>query len=163
MQGEPDGPWYYEQVELGFNYRMTDLQAALGLSQLKRLPAMHEAREARAARYDQLLSGLPLKRPVRLPDRRSAWHLYVIEIDTANTNATRASVFQALRKANIGVNVHYIPIHTQPYYRRLGFKVGDFPHAEHYYAHAISLPLFPSITDEQQDRVVAVLREALGH
>lgn len=163
MQGEPDGPWYYEQVDLGFNYRMTDLQAALGLSQLKRLPAMHEAREARAARYDQLLSGLPLKRPVRLPDRRSAWHLYVIEIDTANTNATRASVFQALRKANIGVNVHYIPIHTQPYYRRLGFKVGDFPHAEHYYAHAISLPLFPSITDEQQDRVVAVLREALGH
>lgn len=163
MHHQPEGPWYYEQIALGFNYRMTDLQAALGLSQLKRLPLMHAAREERAMRYDDLLRGLPLKLPVRLADRRSSWHLYVIEIDTAKTHATRLAVFDALRQAQIGVNVHYIPIHTQPYYRELGFRLGDFPHAERYYANAISLPLFPAMTDEQQDRVVSVLQQALGH
>lgn len=161
MERTSEGPWYYEQVDLGFNHRMTDVQAALGLSQMARLEHMAAARQARADRYDVLLADLPVKRPARVPDRSSAWHLYAIEVDASQTDATRLDVFAALREANIGVNVHYIPIHTQPYYRRLGFKLGDFPAAEAYYAQAISLPLFPAMTDEQQDRVVQVLRRAL--
>ncbi|NRF70255.1 UDP-4-amino-4,6-dideoxy-N-acetyl-beta-L-altrosamine transaminase [Aquincola sp. S2] len=159
MDGTPDGPWYYEQQRLGYNFRMTDLQAALGLSQLKRLDDMHAKRAARAERYDALLADLPVKRPARLADRVSAWHLYAIELSRGHD---RRAVFEALRAAEIGVNVHYIPIHTQPHYQRLGFKRGDFPAAEAYYAQAISLPLFPEMTEAEQDRVVAVLRAALG-
>lgn len=161
MDGPPDGPWYYEQQLLGYNCRMTDLQAALGLSQLARLRQMHESRLAIAQRYDALLAGLPLLLPARLPDRVSAWHLYAVEIDGARTSATRRGVFAALRAAGIGVNVHYIPIHTQPYYRRLGFKRGDFPAAERYYERALSLPLFPALTHAQQEFVVSTLRDAL--
>jgi UDP-4-amino-4,6-dideoxy-N-acetyl-beta-L-altrosamine transaminase len=161
LQAEPEGPWVYEQVQLGHNMRMTDLQAALGLSQLKRLDAMHAARCRLADRYDRLLADLPLRLPARADDRVSAWHLYAVEIDKQRSKRSRADLFAALRAANIGVNVHYIPIHTQPYYQRLGFGFGDFPAAEAYYAQAISLPLFPSLSDEQQDRVVQVLREAL--
>ncbi|MEO8527384.1 MAG: DegT/DnrJ/EryC1/StrS family aminotransferase, partial [Caldimonas sp.] len=157
-----DGPWVYEQSELGFNYRLTDLQAALGESQLKRLDTMQAERLARADRYDSLLEGLPLLLPARLPDRLSSWHLYAVEIDDARTSRTRAEVFAALRAAQIGVNVHYIPIHTQPYYERLGFKRGDFPAAELYYARAMSLPLFPSMTAEQQERVVNAVRVAVS-
>jgi UDP-4-amino-4,6-dideoxy-N-acetyl-beta-L-altrosamine transaminase len=163
LTGEPDGLWYYEQIELGFNYRLTDVQAALGLSQLQRIDEMHARRRACAERYDQLLKGLPLRLPVRQPDRNSAWHLYAVEIDAEKTSVRRLDVFNALRAAHIGVNVHYIPIHTQPYYRQRGFKFGDFPAAEQYYAQAISLPLFPGLSHEQQDRVVQVLRDALGH
>jgi dTDP-4-amino-4,6-dideoxygalactose transaminase len=162
LEGKSEGPWYYEQVALGFNYRLTDLQAALGLSQLGRLAEMHSKRKARAERYDALLSDLPVRLPARLSDRESAWHLYAIELDNQRTQASRLNVFNALRDAQIGVNVHYIPIHTQPYYKRLGFKVGDFPAAEQYYAQAISLPLFPALTDAKQDKVVEVLRVALG-
>lgn len=161
LEGASEGPWYYEQIALGFNYRMTDVQAALGLSQMKRLEQMATARVARANRYDTLLADLPVKLPLRFADRRSAWHLYAIEIDPVRTGATRAAVFHSLRDAGVGVNVHYIPIHTQPYYRRLGFKPGDFPAAEQYYAQAISLPMFPAMTDAQQDHVVQVLRQAL--
>ena len=161
MQAVPEGDWVYEQVALGFNARMTEMQAALGLSQLARLPQQHAKRVRLANRYDRLLADLPLRLPARLPDRLSAWHLYAVELKAAPTAATRAQVFKALRDASIGVNVHYIPIHTQPYYRQLGFKPGDFPAAEAYYAQAISLPLFPELTDEQQDRVVAVLTQAL--
>jgi UDP-4-amino-4,6-dideoxy-N-acetyl-beta-L-altrosamine transaminase len=157
-----EGPWVYEQQALGFNYRLTDLQAALGSSQLRRLDAMRAAREALADRYDRLLADLPLRLPPRRPDRRSAWHLYAVELAGASDSPTRAEVFAALREARIGVNVHYIPIHTQPYYRRLGFRAGQFPAAEAYYAHALSLPLFPAMNAAQQDRVVAVLRGALG-
>jgi UDP-4-amino-4,6-dideoxy-N-acetyl-beta-L-altrosamine transaminase len=162
LTGEPDGPWYYEQIALGFNYRLTDVQAALGLSQLHRVQEMHAKRQACADRYDDLLAGLPLRLPARRPDRNSAWHLYAVEIDTVRCSASRLDVFNALREAQIGVNVHYIPIHTQPHYRRLGFKPGDFPMAEQYYAQAISLPLFPALSHDQQDRVVQVLRGALG-
>lgn len=161
MEGTPDGPWYYEQTELGFNYRLTDLQAALGSAQLKRLDEMHAQRRQLAERYDSLLTGLPVRCPARVPERVSAWHLYAIEIDMERTRVTRLQVFNALRDAGIGVNVHYIPIHTQPYYARLGFKRGDFPAAEHYYANAISLPLFPALTEAQQQRVVDVLRNTL--
>jgi UDP-4-amino-4,6-dideoxy-N-acetyl-beta-L-altrosamine transaminase len=161
MDAPAEGPWVYQQVGLGYNYRLTDLQATLGRSQLRRLEVMHAARTERAALYDRLLADLPLRLPARLPDRVSAWHLYAIEIDDTRTAATRADVFAALRAAQIGVNVHYIPIHTQPYYRRLGFKPGDFPAAERYYAGAISLPLFPAMTRTQQDHVVQVLTDAL--
>lgn len=149
------GAWYYEQRDLGFNYRMTELQAALGLSQLQRLDAMKARREALADRYDRLLANFPLTLPARLADRSSSWHLYAIE---TRWPQDRAPLFEALRAASIGVNVHYIPIHTQPYYRKLGFAPGDFPAAEAYYAGAISLPLFPRMTDAQQDRVVDVIR-----
>ena len=162
MSNAPDGPWYYEQHSLGFNYRMTDVQAALGLSQLRRLPEMHARRAALADRYDVLLADLPVILPVRLADRRSAWHLYAIELDTQRTVRSRRHVFEHLRSVGIGVNVHYIPIHTQPFYARLGFKRGDFPASELYYSRAISIPLFPALTDEQQAFVVRSLAEALA-
>jgi UDP-4-amino-4,6-dideoxy-N-acetyl-beta-L-altrosamine transaminase len=162
MDRAPEGPWFYQQVALGFNYRITDLQAALGLSQLRRLGPMHARRVALADRYDELLRGLPLRLPPRLADRESSWHLYVVEVDPDRTRVTRRELFEALRAAGIGVNVHYIPIHLQPYYRALGFRPGDCPAAESYYANAISLPLFPRMTDAQQDTVVGVLRSVLG-
>jgi UDP-4-amino-4,6-dideoxy-N-acetyl-beta-L-altrosamine transaminase len=162
MEQPPEGPWRYEQTLLGFNYRMTDLQAALGISQLDRMREMQARRIDLADRYDRLLQGLPLLLPVRLQDRQSSWHLYAIEVDDSRTPVTRKMLFDRMRAAQIGVNVHYIPIHTQPHYRRLGFRTGDFPNAERYYARAISLPLFPTMTDAQQDRVVNVIREALA-
>lgn len=156
------GPWYYEQQALGLNARMTELQAALGLSQLGRLADMHARREALAERYDTLLDRLPLVLPPRAADRRSAWHLYAVEIDESRTPVRRDAVFAALREAGIGANVHYIPIHTQPHYQRRGFSRGDFPAAERYYARTLSLPLFPALTHAQQDRVVEVLRAVLA-
>lgn len=152
-----DGPWYYEQKLLGFNYRLSDVQAALGHAQLKRVDALQRQRIAHADRYDTLLRGLPLVLPPRLPDRISSWHLYAVEVDARR----RAAVFEALRAAEIGANVHYIPVHLQPYYARLGFRRGDFPAAEAYYAGAISLPLFPAMTVQQQQRVVDVVAAAL--
>jgi UDP-4-amino-4,6-dideoxy-N-acetyl-beta-L-altrosamine transaminase len=162
LQSPAEGPWVYEQQILGFNYRMTDIQAALGSSQLLRLDAMHNLRIALADRYAQLLADLPLLLPARLADRVSAWHLFPVEIDDTRTSCSRAGVFQALRNAQIGVNVHYIPIHTQPYYAGLGFKRGDFPVSERYYERALSLPLFPSMTSHQQDFVVSTLAAALS-
>ncbi len=161
LQYDSDGPWYYEQHDLGYNYRITDIQAALGLSQLARLEEMHAARIALANHYDSLLEGLPVRLPTRPADRTSAWHLYVVEIDSTRTAVTRRALFAALRAANIGVNVHYIPIHTQPYYRRLGFANGMFPASEKYYHGAISLPLFPALARNEQMRVVDVIRSVL--
>lgn len=160
-QNVADGPWYYEQLDVGFNYRMTDFQAALGTSQLSMLKERQAQRERLAARYDERLATLPLKLPARVEGLVSAHHLYVVEIDRQRASATRGEVFGALAADNIGVNVHYIPIHTQPEYRRRGFKVGDFPASEAYYADALTLPLFPALTDAQQDRVVAGLAAAL--
>lgn len=162
MAGEPDGPWYYEQVSLGFNYRLTDIQAALGSSQLTRLAEREKRRDLLARRYDDALTGLPLRLPPRSNDRTSAHHLYVIEIDDERTSKTRLEVFDHLRNDGISPNVHYIPIHLQPDYRRLGFAAGDFPDSERYYSRAISIPLFPNMTEEQQDRVIASLSRALS-
>lgn len=160
---EREGPWYYSQRELGFNYRMTDMQAALGLSQLARLDEYVAARRRLADRYDALLAGLPLATPGRDANAESAWHLYVIRLDDAVlANPGRRVVFERLRTAGIGVNVHYIPVHLQPDYRRLGFAPGDFPVAEDYYARAITLPLYPGLSDAEQDRVVAELKGALA-
>ena len=162
LEHPSEGPWYYEQQSLGFNYRLTDMQAALGLSQLDRAGTMHARRQALADRYDSLLSGLPVIGPARMADRLSAWHLYVVEIDDARTSRSRADVFRHMRNAGIGVNVHYIPIHTQPYYARLGFKRGDFPASERYYDRALSIPLFPALTESQQEHVVTTLSAALA-
>lgn len=157
MAGENEGPWYYQQVELGYNYRMTDLQAALGTSQLARLDGFLARRRELARRYDRLLADLPLARPPL--DDDSAWHLYAVRLEDA---ARRRKVFEALRSAGIGVNVHYIPVHLQADYRRLGFKPGDFPVAEAYYAGALSLPLHARLTEPEQDFVVATLRNVLA-
>lgn len=162
LERTSEGPWYYEQQSLGFNCRMTELQAALGSSQLRRLDAMHARRTALADRYDRLLGALPLLLPARVADRLSSWHLYSVEIDETRSSATRAGVFAALRDAQIGVNVHYLPIHTQPYYERLGFRRGDFPNAERYAARCLSLPLYPTLNNDEQDRVVACLRTVLA-
>ncbi|MDR6945972.1 UDP-4-amino-4,6-dideoxy-N-acetyl-beta-L-altrosamine transaminase [Pseudomonas sp. 2957] len=155
------GPWYYQQIELGFNYRITDLQAALGLSQLRKLDEFVARRRELAARYDQLLAYLPLTLPSAQPEADSAWHLYVVRVQTERCNLSHRQVFEGLRNAGIGVNLHYIPVHLQPYYRELGFAEGDFPEAERYYAEAISLPLFPLLSEAQQDQVVEQLRRLL--
>ena len=161
MTHEPDGPWYYQQIDLGFNYRMTELQAALGVSQMRRLDGFVARRHALARRYDEMLAGLPVVTPWQHPDSYSGLHLYVIRLAPAQTGERRLRVFESLRSQGIGVNVHYIPVHTQPYYRNLGFEAGDFHQAERYYAEAISLPMFHGMTEAQQDAVVEALRKAV--
>jgi UDP-4-amino-4,6-dideoxy-N-acetyl-beta-L-altrosamine transaminase len=162
MTHEPDGPWYYQQIDLGFNYRLTDLQAALGLSQMQRLDEFVAKRHALAKRYDQILSGLPIVIPWQHPDSYSAFHLYIIRLNLEQTGSTHRQVFEALRAAGIGVNLHYIPVYLQPYYQQLGFKPGHCPEAECYYAEIISLPMFPALTEEEQDQVVNALRMAVS-
>ena len=161
MTHESDGPWYYQQIDLGFNYRMTELQAALGVTQMERLDQYVARRHQLARRYDDLLAGLPVTTPWQHPDSYSGLHLYVIRLQLGKITKTHSQVFEALRERGIGVNLHYIPVHTQPYYQRMGFGVGDFPEAERYYAEAISLPMFQTMTEAQQDEVVAAMREAL--
>ncbi|TDO16631.1 MULTISPECIES: UDP-4-amino-4,6-dideoxy-N-acetyl-beta-L-altrosamine transaminase [Halomonas] len=161
MHHEPDGPWYYEQIDLGFNYRMTELQAALGLSQLKRLEDYVARRNALAERYDAALAELSVTTPWQHPDSDSGRHLYVIRLQLDQIGTTHRQVFEALREHGIGVNLHYIPVHTQPYYQQLGFRPGDFPEAQRYYAEAISLPLYPTITPVQQDEVIDILGQLL--
>ena len=160
MTHEPDGAWFYQQIELGYNYRMTELQAALGVSQMTRLDEFVARRHALAERYDALLADLPLTLPHRNPNNRSALHLYPVQVQP-ESGKTRQQVFDYLRTHGIGANVHYIPVHTQPYYRqRFGFAHGDFPAAEAYYARAISLPLYFSLSEDEQDSVVATLKQA---
>jgi dTDP-4-amino-4,6-dideoxygalactose transaminase len=161
MQGPSDGRWYYQQVDLGFNYRMTDLQAALGTSQMKRLPAFLLRRRDLASRYTQNLSHLPLVEPKQLADTLSAWHLYVIQVDPTRTLVSREALYEGLRARSIFAQVHYIPVHTQPWYRNLGFKSGDFPEAEAYYSRALSLPMYHDLSDTDQDRVIQALTEIL--
>ena len=162
MTHEPDGPWYYQQVGLGFNYRMTELQAALGLSQMQRLDAYVARRHVLAGRYDQLLHDLPVTTPWQHPDSYSGLHLYVIRLQLNKIAKTHRQVFEGLRSLGIGVNLHYIPVHTQPYYQRMGFNVGDFVEAERYYDEAISLPMFQTLTEDIQDEVVVALRKVLA-
>lgn len=156
-----DGPWYYQQVALGYNYRMTDLQAALGVSQMSRLKEYVTQRHQIATRYHELLSDLPLTRPWQHPDSYSAYHLYVIRLQLKEIEPTHLQVFEALRAKNIMVNLHYIPVHTQPYYQQLGFRHGDYPEAEEYYREAISIPMHPKLTESEQNFVASSLREAM--
>lgn len=162
MTHVPDGPWYYQQIELGFNYRMTELQAALGVSQMARLDAYVARRHELARRYDLLLQGWPVVTPYQHPDGYSGMHLYVIRLKLDQIGVTHAQVFESLRSQGIGVNLHYIPVHAQPHYRQMGFKAGDFPEAERYYTDAISLPMYATLSEAQQDTVLAALRQALA-
>lgn len=161
MEGELEGSWYYQQIELGYNYRMTDIQAALGVSQLKRIDSYIESRHRIKKRYDQMLENFPVITPWLHPESYSALHLYPILVNTGKNGLNRTQVFNKLRESGIGVNVHYIPVHTQPYYKRLGFRLGDFPVAEDYYNKTISLPMYPTMTQSQQDQVVGVLSSVL--
>lgn len=161
MTREADGPWYYQQIDLGFNYRMTELQAALGVTQMERLDQYVARRHQLARRYDDLLASLPVTTPWQHPDSYSGLHLYVIRLQLDQIQKTHRQVFESLRELGIGVNLHYIPVHTQPHYERMGFKPDDFPQAQIYYREAISIPMFQTMTDEQQDEVITALREAV--
>ncbi|WP_409306250.1 UDP-4-amino-4,6-dideoxy-N-acetyl-beta-L-altrosamine transaminase [Pectobacterium sp. B1J-3] len=163
MTHEPDGSWYYQQIDLGFNYRMTELQAALGVSQMDRLDKFVAKRHHIAKKYDKLLANLPVYTPQYHTEKAySGLHLYVIRLNLELITTTHKAVFDYLRANGIGVNLHYIPVHTQPYYQNMGFKQGDFPEAERYYREAISLPMFPTLTEEDQLHVVNVLSQALA-
>ena len=162
MSRGSEGGWYYEQLELGFNYRMTDIQAALGTSQLQKVDQFVARRRQLAQQYDRALRELPLRPAEQLDGCCSAYHLYVICLEQKRTSRARRDVFSGLRQANIGVNVHYIPVHTQPFYRTHGFKPEDFPNALRYYEGAISLPLYYGLTDEQQQYIIEKLKELLS-
>lgn len=162
MIGEGDGPWYYQMIDLGLNYRLTDIQAALGLAQMRRLDAFVERRNDLATAYGPLLQDLPLILPAPTGECYSAWHLYVVEIDEKQTQHRRRETFEWLRANGVGVNVHYIPVHLQPFYRDRGFAPGDFPAAEAYYDRALTIPLFAAMTDAQQREVADKLAEALA-
>lgn len=162
MTHEPDGPWYYQQIDLGFNFRMTELQAALGISQMDRLDEYVARRHAIADFYDEQLADLPLTLPIRHPYAYSALHLYIVRIQLQNVQRSHKQVFERLRELGIGVNLHYIPVHLQPYYRKLGFAPGDFPEAERYYSAAISLPVYAALDEAGQREVVSALKQALA-
>jgi UDP-4-amino-4,6-dideoxy-N-acetyl-beta-L-altrosamine transaminase len=161
MTHAPEGPWYYQQIELGYNYRLTDLQAALGLSQMRRLDAFVNQRHRLVERYETLLKDLPVVTPWQMPASYSGLHLYVVRLDLDRIVRSHREVFESLRADGVGVNLHYIPVYTQPYYATRGFVKGYCPNAELYYATAISLPLYPGLSESMQDQVVAALDKAL--
>lgn len=161
MTHEPDGPWYYQQVALGFNYRMTELQAALGNSQMGRLDEYVARRHILARRYNEQLAELPITLPWRHADGYSGMHLYVVRLQLDKIERTHRQVFETLRKQGIGVNLHYIPVHTQPYYQHMGFKLGSFPEAERYYSEALSLPMYPGLSSDEQSWVISSVAESL--
>lgn len=162
MESAPHGPWYYEQVELGFNYRMTDIHAALGLSQVRHLDDFIHRREQVADIYDDELAAMPLTLPPRRDECRSAHHLYVVRLASEKKAKYHLAAFEALRMQGIGVNLHYIPVYRQPYYQRLGFRHDDFPASEAHYASAISLPMYAGLGEDRQHQVITALREMLA-
>ena len=162
MSAEADGQWYYQQIELGFNYRMTDIQAALGSSQLKRLDQFILRRHEIAKFYDEQFVDLPLKFQQTTPEKYSGMHLYVLRLMKGKIKKSRQRVFDELRENDIGVNVHYIPIHLQPFYRKFGFQEGDFAEAESYYKEAISLPIYPDLADEEINSIINTVRKCVG-
>ena len=162
MTHEPDGPWYYQQIDLGYNYRITDIQAALGSSQMNRLDAYIERRHSIAKQYHRRLQGLPLSFQEQPAESRSAYHLFVIQLNLEEIKLRHRVVFDALRGDGIGVNLHYIPVHTQPYYGSMGFKEGDFPYSENYYKRAISLPMYAGLTENDLEKTVDCLKRIIG-
>ena len=161
MTHETDGPWYYQQLELGFNYRMTDIQAALGYSQMKRLDEFVQRRRYLADRYSKLLKDLPVKLPGVIETASPSWHIYVIQVQFDKVERNKKEIFAEMRKKGVALNLHYIPVHTQPYYQRLGHSESECPNAMQYYEEALTLPLYYSLTDQQQENVVKCLREVL--
>lgn len=162
MTGNSHGAWYYEQITLGYNYRMTDIQGALGLSQLERLDEFVAQRNKLSERYDRLLSDIPIRLPQAGSDGVNSRHLYVIRLKLDEITTSHQQVFNELRAHGVGVNLHYIPIHLQPYYQRLGFKEGAYPEAEQYYREALSIPLFAQMDSNEQDEVVKHLKNILA-
>lgn len=162
MTYEADGPWYYQQIALGFNYRMTDMQAALGYSQMTRLDAFVARRRELAARYDELLKDMPLTTPYVLEGANPSWHLYIVRVDFSRLTKTKKQVFEEMKVQGVALNLHYIPVHTQPYYQALGYRSEDFPNAMTYYAEAFTLPLYYRLTEQQQAEVVNALENALN-
>lgn len=156
-----DGPWYYQQIELGFNYRMTDLQAALGCSQMDSLDEFVARRRYLVKRYNEKLKELPLRTPYQDEATNPSWHIYIIRVDFTKVTLSKKEIFARMRDRGIALNLHYIPVHTQPYYQNLGFKKGDFPVSERYYEEAITLPLYYDLTDEQQDQIIQALKDVL--
>jgi dTDP-4-amino-4,6-dideoxygalactose transaminase len=163
MTHVPDGPWYYQQLELGFNYRMTEMQAALGLSQIGRLDSFVARRHVIADRYSQLLQSSHVQLPWQNPDTHSGLHLYIVRIPPVGGISRHRMTFEGLRASGIGVNLHYIPIYRQPYYAQMGYRREDFPNAEQYYQEAISLPMYPDLTDAQQEEVVRQMLSPAGY
>lgn len=161
MTHEADGPWYYQQIDLGYNYRMTELQAALGFSQMDKLDEFVARRRYLVSRYDELLQDLPMITPHVLEGANPSWHLYMVRVDFSKLQMNKVQLFAEMKKRGVVLNLHYIPVHTQPYYQDLGFKQGDFPQSEKYYEEIFTLPLYYGLTDEQQDDVVAALRDCL--
>ena len=161
MTHAADGPWYYQQIDLGYNYRMTDLQAALGYSQMQRLDAFVARRREIAARYDELLRDLPLTTPYVMEGAAPSWHIYIVRLDFARIGKPKEQIFSEMKKRGVVLNLHYIPVHLQPYYEELGFAKGDFPQSEAYYEEALTLPLYYDLTDAQQDQIVHALKDVL--
>lgn len=161
MQGEPDGPWDYQALEVGWNYRMTDVHAALGVSQMKRLDKYVSRRTQLADRYDRVLANSGLTLPARDASGKSAWHLYTVGWNEDASGISRREAFERLRESGIGVQVHYIPVHMQPLFQARGFRAGQFPNAEAHYARTLTLPLYATLTEDQQDTVVTRLNELL--
>ena len=161
MTHEADGPWYYQQIDLGYNYRMTELQAALGISQMDRLDEFVNRRRYLVKRYNQLLHDLPVVTPQVLEGANPSWHLYMVRVDFNKAKLDKVQFFAEMKKRGIVLNLHYIPVHTQPYYKKLGFKQGDFPKSEKYYEEIFTLPLYYDLTEEQQDDVVVALQHYL--
>lgn len=163
MYPRPDNEiWNYQQIELGFNYRMTDIQAALGLSQMQRLDEFVIRRHEIAERYDVELSSLPITTPHQAPGTYSSYHLYPIRVSEAESGKTQRQVYDALWQNGVAANLHYIPVHRQPYYEKLGFKAGDFPEAEQFHREAISIPMHPTLDPQQQTAVIAALAKVLN-
>jgi UDP-4-amino-4,6-dideoxy-N-acetyl-beta-L-altrosamine transaminase len=159
MTHETDGPWYYQQIDIGFNYRMSELHGALGVSQMQRIDNFITRRKSIAKRYDWLLKDIAVKTPWQHPDGKSSFHLYVIRLQLEKLQHTKRHIFEFLQTQGIGVNVHYIPVHTQPFFQKMGFKSTDFPEAEKYYNEAISLPIYQGMSDKQQNFIVEKLAE----
>ena len=163
MTRKTDGDWYYQQIMLGYNYRMTDIQAALGYSQMQRVDEFVTRRRYLAKRYNELLKDLPLILPYQAPDTNSSWHLYVVRIDFSRIKISKQELFKRMQSKGVTLNLHYIPVHTQPYYENLGFRFGDFPVSEKYYEEAVTLPLYYELSDEKQEYIAEGLQDILQH
>jgi len=162
MTKQSEGPWYYQQIDLGYNYRMTEMQAALGVSQMERIDQIIRHRHQLKKRYDKLLPELPVILPYQSNNSYSSLHIYPIQIKHNIVRKSHKQLFDEMREKGIGVNLHYIPVHTQPYYQQMGFKEGDFPNAEKYYSRAMTLPVFNTMTNSQQNEVISALTEVLA-